>query len=339
MTIALDDVDRRVAAALVQDGRAPWRRIATAIGEPERSVARRGRRLIDEGVVRVLALPNPRASLGLDPYSLRVSAVPGALHDLAAALAERADVPSLSVLASSNACIGEVYLRSDEVGAFLADAIGALPGVTAYALDPITRYHRTSSGWRPDVLTPEQQAALDEPDEMARLFTAAAELDPTSEALLEAMALDGRATAESLAERLGVSKATVANWMERARSSGQIFIRGLVSPALLGYPTEAHLRLTPRISELDAVAQRLSALPMTRICAIAGTTVVANVATTGPIAIEASLRGLADEFPSIEPIRVDFVAEGLKRSAIRFADDLPVSDLNGPASLRAASAR
>lgn len=339
MTIALDDVDRRVAAALVQDGRAPWRRIAAAIGEPERSVARRGRRLIDEGVVRVLALPNPSAALGLTPHSLRVSAIPGSLRGVADALAERADVPMVSMLASSNAVVGEAYLRAGETSSFLVDEVGAIPGVTAYSLDPITRYHRTSSGWRPDVLTAAQQADLGQPDELARLFASAAELDPTSEALLEAMALDGRATAESLAERLSVSKATVGNWIERARSTGQIFIRGLVSPALLGFTTEAHLRVTPRISELDAVARRLSVLPMTRICAVAGTTVVASVAATGPIPIEEALRDLATEFPSIEPIRVDLVAEGLKRSAIRFVGDLPVSDVRGPVGVLSASAR
>ncbi|GAA1508228.1 DNA-binding Lrp family transcriptional regulator [Agromyces terreus] len=337
MSIPLDDVDRRVAAALVQDGRAPWRRIAAAIGEPERSVARRGRRLLDEGVVRVLALPNP-AGLGLAPYSLRVTATPASLREVAETLAERADVPMLSMLASSNTCVGEAYLRVGDARAFL-DVLGAIPGVTAYELDPITRYHRTSSGWRPEVLTAEQQAQLGQADEMARLFASPAEFDPASEALFEAMALDGRATAESLSERLNVSTATVGNRLERARSNGQVFIRGVVSPASLGYATEAHLRLMPRLSELDAVAERLSALPMTRVCAVAGTTVVASLAATGPLPIEQALRDLAGEFPSIEPVQVDVVAEGLKRSAIRFVDDRPVSDLREPTGTLAASAR
>jgi hypothetical protein len=78
---------------------------------------------------------------------------------------------------------------------------------------------------------------------------------------------------------------------------------------------------------------------MTRVCAVAGTTVVASLATSGPHRIEEALRDLAAEFPAVEPLQVDIVAEGLKRSAIRFVDDLPVSEIRGPGGILAASAR
>lgn len=52
----LDALDRRIAAALQIDGRASWRRIASALGEPERKVARRGLRLLESGRVSVTGL-------------------------------------------------------------------------------------------------------------------------------------------------------------------------------------------------------------------------------------------------------------------------------------------
>ncbi|MFF2372442.1 Lrp/AsnC family transcriptional regulator [Agromyces sp. NPDC058110] len=323
MPIALDDVDRRIAAALVQDGRAPWRRIAAAIGEPERSVARRGARLLESGVVRVLAIPNPRSGVGREGYVLRVSATPGELRSVAEALAAREDVPWVSILSSSSACIGEAYVRPGELPGFLADGLGSMPGVVDYRVEPISRYHRTSSGWRPDVLTAEQQEQLGELDERANLFSEEVELDQTTRSLLEAMAHDGRATAESLARRLSVSKATIGTWIEKARASGQIYIRGVVSPVVLGLATEVHVRLTPRLAELDALADRLSSLPMTRVCAVTGATVTANLVASSSTALERALREVAEEFPSVEPIRLDHVAESIKRSAVRFVDELP----------------
>ncbi|SFR91803.1 transcriptional regulator, AsnC family [Agromyces sp. CF514] len=330
MSSALDDVDRRIAAALVQDGRASWRRIAAAIGEPERSVARRGARLLDEGVLRVLAIPNPRSGFGREGYVLRVDAAPADLQRVAHALADRGDVPWVSVLASSSSCIGEAYLLPGGLSEFLSEGLAAIPGLTDYRVEPITRYHRTSSGWRPDVLTPEQQVELGEHDERAALFSAGVESDQAARTLLEAMADDGRATAQSLAERLSVSKATISARIDRARASGQIFIRGVVSPKALGLGAEAHLRLEPRLAELDAVANRLAALSMTRVCAVVGTVVTANVATTDVAQLERELAALAVEFPSIEPIRIDHVADGLKRSGIRFVDERPAAGLHVP---------
>ncbi|WP_344986430.1 AsnC family transcriptional regulator [Streptomyces violaceus] len=51
-----DSLDRRIISALQIDGRASWHRIATALGEPERTVVRRGTRLLDSGLVRIGAM-------------------------------------------------------------------------------------------------------------------------------------------------------------------------------------------------------------------------------------------------------------------------------------------
>jgi AsnC-type helix-turn-helix domain len=52
----LDVVDRRLLHALGINGRASFRLIASVIGASEQTVARRYRRLREEGVVRVLML-------------------------------------------------------------------------------------------------------------------------------------------------------------------------------------------------------------------------------------------------------------------------------------------
>ncbi|WP_127794697.1 Lrp/AsnC family transcriptional regulator [Agromyces sp. LHK192] len=335
---ALDELDRRIAAALVQDGRAPWRRIAAALGEPERSVARRGARLLDDGIVRVLAIPNPVSTLGALPHTLRVAAAPNDLAEVAEALAGRDDVPWVSVLATSSECIGEAYLPIGGMPGFL-DAVRGIPGVTGYQLEPITRYRQTSSGWRPGVLTAAEQASLHDPGEHAALFTSGeVDVDEGALELLRALAHDGRATAESVARALSITKATAGSRIERARTHGQIFIRGLVSPFMLGYPVEAHIRIEPGLAELDAVADGLTGMPHTRVCAVAGTGVIANLVATDPADLERILRELVDAHPSAEPLHVDLVARSLKRSAVRFSDERPEAAMGDALTERLRSA-
>lgn len=55
----LDELDKRVVGALQVDDRASWRRIADVIGAPERTVARRGARLLSTGSVVVNGFAPP----------------------------------------------------------------------------------------------------------------------------------------------------------------------------------------------------------------------------------------------------------------------------------------
>src|SRR3954447_24227255 len=53
----LSDVDRRIVVALQADGRATWAKVAAASGVSESTAARRGVRLLREGVVTVPRYP------------------------------------------------------------------------------------------------------------------------------------------------------------------------------------------------------------------------------------------------------------------------------------------
>lgn len=54
---ALDELDRQIAVALQQDGRASWRAIAETVGSSTATVARRGQHLLSSGVLKVTAVP------------------------------------------------------------------------------------------------------------------------------------------------------------------------------------------------------------------------------------------------------------------------------------------
>lgn len=331
MPTPLDELDRRIVGALLRNGRAPWRLIAKALGEPERSIARRGRRLLDSGLIRIVAHASP-AVVDREVLSLRVTAVPAALAAVADALADMTEITSVWVLSSTNACNAEAVVPRGDVAALIA-RIGALDGVTAYRADPVLRYHRTAAGWNPDVLDADAQSMLGPVLEHTNLLAAPIRLEPTTTTLLDAMADDGRVTAEDLARRLGVTKVTVGTWLERALDGGQMHIRGVVSPALLGYPVELAVRLRPRLHEIDDVAAALSRLPIVRVCAIAGTSIACDLVGRDAREIEHGLLEISRAFPALPSIDLDVVATAVKRSGIRFVDETPVDRMpvDGPA--------
>ena len=60
-TGSMDELDRRIIHILQEDGRASNARIARDVGVSEGTVRRRLKRLIQEGVIRVAAFPDPEA--------------------------------------------------------------------------------------------------------------------------------------------------------------------------------------------------------------------------------------------------------------------------------------
>jgi Lrp/AsnC family transcriptional regulator for asnA, asnC and gidA len=96
-----DDVDRRILAELNADGRAALQRIAGHLSISESQARQRVARMLDSGVVRILAITNPR-SLGFGTLAwLGIVAAPGVrLEALADELASLGSIAYLAVCAS-----------------------------------------------------------------------------------------------------------------------------------------------------------------------------------------------------------------------------------------------
>jgi DNA-binding Lrp family transcriptional regulator len=93
----LDVTDRKIIAALSDDGRAPFSTVADIIGVSESLVRKRVTRLIDSGTIRLTAIVNPR-SLGFEIVAwLAIRALPGrSLLGVSEALAA---LPSITYIA------------------------------------------------------------------------------------------------------------------------------------------------------------------------------------------------------------------------------------------------
>ncbi|MGW0995713.1 Lrp/AsnC family transcriptional regulator [Streptomyces sp. NPDC002520] len=310
--VPVDDLDRRIIAALQIDGRASWRHIARVLGEPERTVARRGLRLLENRLVTVAALVPSGESV-----VTRLRCLPDATRKVALATARRKDTIFTYVVTGSSDCVAELQCPPGRLAELVLDDLPALTGLTAQQVYPVLRYFRTVHEWYPGILDPQQVAELRRfptPDDSASL--PGVELEPEERAIVAALAEDGRRTHEELAALAGVSEATARRRVEALSQAGVVSIRASVEPALLGLPVEALLWIRTRPDALERVGTLVVESPLVRYAAVVTGEYQLLVHVVQP-----SKEGLLDYLahapwvPHVEAMESQFVVEALKRSA------------------------
>ncbi len=255
MVAELDDLQRRIVAALQIDGRAPWRKIAAVLGEPERTVARRGAEMIDSGAVGIVGI-RPQATHVI----VKVSCAPGTARVAVEALARRADTSfSYSVTGGAD-CVAEVLTGSDHLENILSLEIPAIAGITSTESYPVLKYFRTIRSWRAQVLTTAQAATLQTTySQLVWPPPAVPHLSAQDQQMLAVLAEDGRASYDWIARRAGVSESTARRRVEWMLEHQAIQIRAVVEPSLLGLPVEALLWISAsptRITEIGSALEK-----------------------------------------------------------------------------------
>ncbi len=126
----MDEQDRIIVEILRRDGRGRNADIARALGVSEGTVRRRLRRLIDEGYIYVVAIPNPRMMGSEIEALIGVRAEPSKIDAVADALAAMDETAWVSVSTGPYDIYGWVALASPEaLGAFLRTKVSAIDGV------------------------------------------------------------------------------------------------------------------------------------------------------------------------------------------------------------------
>jgi DNA-binding Lrp family transcriptional regulator len=315
---SLNGLDRRIVAALQVSSRASWRTIATVLGEPERTVTRRGAELRASGHVAVRALPEPRRTRGAEQYVFRARCTPGTAAIAARGLARRPETLYSYVLTGSVDCAAEVSCPSRRFADFIVVDLGSIPGVAAAATYPVLSYFRTLHEWRPDLLEPEQVRLLeDDAGPPGSRGGDPVALTPTDRNLLGALIRDGRTSFEDLARIAGVSIQTARRRVEQMRRDGVFFLRAIFEPEVLGLTTQALLWVQADYPQLDDVGTELVRSPAVRYAAaLAGDCqLVVDLVVPDREALYSYLRTepWTRKVRSIEP---SLVVEVLKRSGL-----------------------
>lgn len=112
-TSQLDDVSKAIIEQLQQDGRRPYARIGEAVGLSEAAVRQRVQRLIESGVMQIVAVTDP-LELGFAKQAMIGVHVDGPIEPVADALAEMEEIEYVVITAGGFDILAEVVCESDE---------------------------------------------------------------------------------------------------------------------------------------------------------------------------------------------------------------------------------
>lgn len=129
-TSALDDIDRQIIAALQADGREAFAQIAERLKVSPGMIRTRFNRLVEMGVLRVVAITNP-LRMGFNTMALiGIKAEGERLMEVASQIAALTEVIYLIVVSGSYDIIVEVVCRDqDDLLQFLTERLYKIEGV------------------------------------------------------------------------------------------------------------------------------------------------------------------------------------------------------------------
>jgi len=145
-TAALDDTDRAIIEQLQEDGRLPYTRLGQAVGLSEAAVRQRVQRLIDHGVMQVVAVTDP-LSLGLRRVAMIGIRTEGDVAVITDKIAELDDVDYVVITAGSFDILIEVVVADDTALLELIGRVRSIPGVRSTETFIYLRLAKQTYAW------------------------------------------------------------------------------------------------------------------------------------------------------------------------------------------------
>jgi Lrp/AsnC family transcriptional regulator for asnA, asnC and gidA len=126
----LDDVNKQIIELLQRDGRMSYAALAKVVGLSEAAVRQRVQRLLDTGVMQIVAVTDP-LTLGFARQVMVGLKVNGDMRPVAKSLSEIPEVDYVVICAGAYDLLAElVCVDDDHLLTLLNDRIRAIPGVT-----------------------------------------------------------------------------------------------------------------------------------------------------------------------------------------------------------------
>jgi len=145
--VVLDEIDRRIIEQLQQDGRKPYTQMAPAVGLSEAAVRQRVQRLIDAGVMQIVAVTDPRV-LGFARQAMIGLKVEGDTRRVAEAAADMHEVEYVVLTAGAFDMLLEVVVEDDEhLLELLNEKIRKIEGVQTTETYIYLRIHKETYQW------------------------------------------------------------------------------------------------------------------------------------------------------------------------------------------------
>lgn len=311
--VAPDSLDVRLLQALEIDGRAPFSKIAAVLGVSDQTVARRYRRLVADGSLRIVAVRD-HEKLGQDQWMLRLRCAPDGADAIATALARRPDTSWIGLTSGGTevVCCTRPRTRTDQDELLLAKLPRTPHIVDIRAQQMLHRFFGGPDGWlmKHGPLGREQITALRgaPPAPTVRadapLRDAPLRIEPEDEPLVAALEQDGRATYPELQQATGRSESAVKRRLGALLASGAIYIDIEYANALIGLHVGAMLWITTAPWAMDSVGRALAShAEIAHATAVAGPSNIMATAVARDIpALYAYLSGKLGQLDGVQHV-------------------------------------
>ena len=142
----LDDIDRRIIGELQVDGRKTYTQMAPVVGLSEAAVRQRVQRLVDSGVMQIVAVTDPKV-LGFSRQAMIGLRVEGDARAVADRVAELGEAEYVVLTAGALDLLVEVVADGESLLTLLNEQIRSIPGVRATETYMYLRIHKETYQW------------------------------------------------------------------------------------------------------------------------------------------------------------------------------------------------
>jgi Lrp/AsnC family transcriptional regulator for asnA, asnC and gidA len=143
----LDELSKGIIEQLQQDGRMPYASIGKAVGLSEAAVRQRVQRLLEHGVMQIVAVTNP-LQLGFARQAMIGIHAEGDIEPIADELTSMPEVDYVIVTAGSFDLIVEVVCESDDhLLELLSKRIRSISGVQSTETFVYLKLHKQTYSW------------------------------------------------------------------------------------------------------------------------------------------------------------------------------------------------
>jgi Lrp/AsnC family transcriptional regulator, regulator for asnA, asnC and gidA len=144
--VVLDEISKQIIEQLQTDGRKPYAAIGKAVGLSEAAVRQRVQRLIDGGVMQIVAVTDP-LTLGFSRQAMIGIKCEGDLEMVADELSAIEEIDYVVLTAGSLDIMVEVVCESDQHLLEILGKIRAIPAVRATETFVYLKLHKQTYSW------------------------------------------------------------------------------------------------------------------------------------------------------------------------------------------------
>jgi len=144
----VDKTDRTIISYLQYDGRLPYTHIAAQMGISEGAVRNRVRRLIEQGVLQIVAIVEPQHLGWSSAGMIGVTVQSGMVDEVAYQISQYPEVSYLFMASGEFDLFAEVFCRDGEHFVFfLKETLQKVPGVLRTQAFMIFKMYKLSYRW------------------------------------------------------------------------------------------------------------------------------------------------------------------------------------------------